>query len=213
MWSHISSTTLPNFRRSPPSIIDVDYRQSTDGTTSVSVVCSENLRDLLSVSLQNGTLHVGTVGNCAIINNYALKVYASSPSLDEVKTSSTADVSVEGRLTADKLKLMVTSTGDIEVDELVCNVLEVSTGSTGDIEISRGTADRAIYTVKSTGDIDAKGMKARVVEAGSSSTGNIECYASESIKAMASSTGDIYYYGHPVSVEKRESSIGDIEAR
>ncbi len=194
------------------SIVDVEYTQSRDGSTSVSIVCSENLLDVITLRSSGGTLTVGTK-NGILTNRHELKVYASSPSLDEVRTTSTADVSIEGKLTADDLILKVTSTGDIEADEVVCNVLMASTSSTGDVEIGRGTAARAVYTASSTGDINAKGVKACVVEARSSSIGDIECYASASIEARASSTGDIYYYGNPASVDRRESSIGDIIAK
>lgn len=64
---------------------DVEYRQSSDSKTTVSIYGSDNLVDLLEVSTVNGVLQVNIKKGVKILSGERrLKVIASSPSLDDV---------------------------------------------------------------------------------------------------------------------------------
>lgn len=61
---------------------DVEYRQSSDSKTTVSIYGSDNLVDLLEVSTVNGVLQVNIKKGVKILSGERrLKVIASSPSL------------------------------------------------------------------------------------------------------------------------------------
>ena len=96
---------------------DVEYRQSSDSKTTVSIYGSDNLVDLLEVSTVNGVLQVNIKKGVKILSGERrLKVIASSPSLDDVDIKGSADVYLKGTLKGADLNLNITGSGDIEAE-------------------------------------------------------------------------------------------------
>ncbi len=97
---------------------DVEYRQSSDSKTTVSIYGSDNLVDLLEVSTVNGVLQVNIKKGVKILSGERrLKVIASSPSLDDVDIKGSADVYLKGTLKGADLNLnMFGLTFDFFVD-------------------------------------------------------------------------------------------------
>ena len=87
---------------------DVEYRQSSDSKTTVSIYGSDNLVDLLEVSTVNGVLQVNIKKGVKILSGERrLKVIASSPSLDDVDIKGSADVYLKGTLKGADLNLNI----------------------------------------------------------------------------------------------------------
>lgn len=216
---HIITRTMENPAAFSKIVVsgvgDVEYVQSTDGTTSVSIIAPDNVMEILEVHSSGGTLTVSTKRGFHIVGlgGNDMEVRATSPSLDAVRISGAGDVSIDKVLSTKDLTVTVSGVGDIEIDDLQCENVEIRVSGAGDVDVERGTAVEASYTVSGVGDIDVDGLRAQRVEARVSGTGDVECYASESINARVSGVGSIVYYGNPGSVEKSRSGIGSIQAR
>ncbi len=194
---------------------DVEYRQSTDGTSSVSISCPDNLFDIVEVYSEGGTLTVKTKPGYTItgLGDRDIDIRATSPALNAVRVSGAGDISIEGKLNTDAFEVRVSGAGDIDIDNLECRSVEVGVTGAGDVDIERGTAGRAKYTISGAGDIDAGNLRARSVDVRVSGAGDVECYASESISASVSGVGSVFYSGNPAKVDKSKSGIGSIRAR
>lgn len=196
---------------------DVEYRQSSDSKTTVSIYGSDNLVDLLEVSTVNGVLQVNIKKGVKILSGERrLKVIASSPSLDDVDIKGSADVYLKGTLKGADLNLNITGSGDIEAENLQYTNLSAFVKGSGDINVKnvkattvktivsgsgdvemKGSTQMAMLTVNGSGDISADKLTATNVVATVSGSGDISCYASKQLDAKANGSGDIEYKGNP----------------
>lgn len=202
---------------------DVEYRQSNDNKTTITIYGSDNLVDLLEVSTVNGVLQVNINKGVKILSGERrLKVIASSPSLNEVDIKGSADVYLKGTIKGAELNLNITGSGDIEAENLQYTDLYAFVKGSGDIDVKnvkattvktvaggsgdvaiKGAAQQATLTVNGSGDISADKLMAANVVATVSGSGDISCYASKQLDAKVSGSGDIKYKGSPSVVNKQ----------
>ena len=183
---------------------DVEYRQSNGSKTTVSIYGSDNLVDLLEVSTVNGVLQVNIKKGVKILSGERrLKVIASSPSLNQVDIKGSADVYLKGTIKGVDLTLNITSSGDIEAENLqYANIFALVKGS-GDIDLKNVKATTVMSEVNGSGDISAEKLAATNVVATVAGSGDIVCYASRQLDARVSGSGDIEYKGSPSVVNKQ----------
>lgn len=210
---------------------DVEYRQSNDASSAISISGPDNLVDLLEVAVENGTLQVNFKKNIRITGGeYRLKVIASSPSLREVNLKGSADIYLQGDLKGTDLKLDITGSGDIEAEnlqydnitmlikgsgdidakEIKTATLKASISGSGDIDL-KGAAQKATLSVSGSGDISADRLTASHVTASISGSGDISCHASDHLDAKITGSGNIRYKGNPATLNKqgRTNSISE----
>ena len=191
---------------------DVEYRQSSDSKTTVSIYGSDNLVDLLEVSTVNGVLQVNIKKGVKILSGERrLKVIASSPSLDDVDIKGSADVYLNitgsGDIEAENLQYtnlsaFIKGSGDIDVKNVKATTVKTIVSGSGDVKM-KGSTQTAMLTVNGSGDISADKLTATNVVATVSGSGDISCYASKQLDAKASGSGDIEYKGSPSIVNKQ----------
>jgi len=182
---------------------DVEYRQSSDSKTTVSIYGSDNLVDLLEVSTVNGVLQVNIKKGVKILSGERrLKVIASSPSLDDVDIKGSADVYLAENLQYTNLSAFVKGSGDINVKNVKATTVKTIVSGSGDVEM-KGSTQMAMLTVNGSGDISADKLTATNVVATVSGSGDISCYASKQLDAKANGSGDIEYKGNPSIVNKQ----------
>lgn len=146
-----------------------------------------------------------------------------------LKTSSSGDIT-GGVVSCDNLSLGSSSSGDIELQKVICSNLAASASSSGDVEVKEvkaqsisanasssgdviltsGNCQSASYTASSSGDVEAKGVKANQVVANANSSGDVYCYATESLTANASSSGEVGYKGSPKHLTLSKKGIHKI---
>lgn len=175
---------------------DIEYQQSTDGTTEVVVTVAENLADLVAITSEHGTLSVGYTDkyNRLIISNSKLKVVVRNPHLSHVVVNGSGDVLLKGNVSSKELTLKINGSGDINAMALSCERVAVSINGSGDVDLA-GNADNAVLTVNGSGDIDAEHLICKNVEAAVVGSGDIDCHASEVLDAKVTGSGDITYSG------------------
>lgn len=88
------------------------------------------------------------------------------------------------------------SAGNINILEMSSEVVEAEANSAGKVEL-KGNCMRATLTASSAGNLNASELTAGHVTADASSAGNVFCHANESLKANASSAGNVKYKGEP----------------
>lgn len=177
---------------------DVEYRQSTDGKTGVTVTVAENLADLVEVTSRNGRLTVSYTSKYKnlVISNSRLKIVASSPSLSAVTISSSGDVELKGDVRSESLSLTINGSGDIDARSLICNYVSVDINGSGDVDLA-GKAERASLNINGSGDIDSEKLLCRQINASVNGSGDIDCYAAEELNACVNGSGEITYSGRP----------------
>lgn len=114
--------------------------------------------------------------------------------------SSSGDVILE-KVTCTNLSATASSSGDVEIKSLKATNVAAKSSSSGDVILKDGTCTNATYRASSSGDVEAKGLKAVNVVATASSSGDVSCYATGTLTARPSSSGEISYKGNPGTID------------
>lgn len=176
--------------------IDIEFVQ---GSKNVTLVASDNVIDLIDVSVRKGILYVDYKPNsfnsitCGDNNCPVLKV--SAPDIHSFTTMSSGNIIIRGALNVNHdLKFGTLSSGDIKAKSVKGNELILQTNSSGDIEIYDALCRTLSLQCNSSGDIEVKNTKA------------------DKVHAQCNSSGDIEVSGTCVTANLQSNSSGDINA-
>ncbi|MGD0274182.1 MAG: head GIN domain-containing protein [Gaiellaceae bacterium] len=123
--------------------------------------------------------------------------------------SGSGDITVNG--TAARIDLSISGSGEAKLDGLAAHEVRAEISGSGDIEAS-GTTDRLDVSVPGSGDVRFDRLVARDAHVDISGSGNVQVWASDSLVAEISGSGDIKYAGNPRQVSKDVSGSGEIKA-
>lgn len=186
----------------------LDVYLTKGSTASIKVEADENLHEIISTEISNGKLHITTADHTNIGKAKAKKVYVTYVSLDEIASSSGADVIVNGVLEAENLTLDSSSGSDLDV-EVFAKTLYIDCSSGADIKVS-GRASQLNADASSGSDINAKDLLVVNCKAEVSSGADITVNVKENLEVDASSGGDVKYYGNPTAVKNNSGKSGSV---
>ncbi len=168
----------------------------------------------VKTEIENGVLKVGMKSKNGWNWNKGGKkrkvkaVITFSDELDYIAVGSSADLISHDVITGDELELKVSSSGDMSV-EIDVNHLDASVSSSGDLSVE-GKAHSADVDVSSSGDFYGKKFQVKEADLKASSSADISIRVSDKLKARASSSADIEYYGNPEIRDIHKSSGADV---
>lgn len=187
----------------------IDIEISSGDTYSVSVEDDENILPVIITEVEDGTLNVHYKNNTSINNDHA-KVYIKALSLEKIISSGSANISLTDAIKNDsEIEIAVSGSGNIEggVD---APKISASIGGSGNINLKGRTKDFEAK-VSGSGDLDCSGLQSENTTVSVSGSGNAHVFASVSLKARASGSGDVHYRGNPASPEIHTSGSGSVE--
>lgn len=189
---------------------DVSVRQGEE--FKVLVEAQKNIAELLETVVENSVLKIRF--KKGVNANYdKLHIYVQAPNFDKLALYGSGNISAETPLKGQNMQLLLTGSGDIQLQDVNFNALSSTITGSGDIELKNGgNVENADYEVSGSGDITAKDLKAKNVKAQITGSGNIHCAAETSLDALVSGSGDIFYAGTP-SVKSRVTGSGNISQR
>lgn len=184
--------------------LDVYLTKST--STAVKVQADDNLQQLIITEIKDGTLFIHT--SEAIGKANAKKILVNFTELDEINSSSGADIHTTNFIISDNIIVNATSGSDqnlnIEAKHISC-----SASSGAEIELN-GKVESINANASSGAEIDAEKLISQNCTSDASSGAEIELYCTKSINADASSGADISFSGNPKQVIKSKSSAANI---
>lgn len=173
---------------------------------SLEVEADENLHDLITTEVKDGTLYITASKN--IYTASAKKIHVSANNINEILVNSGAEVYSENTFSSEKLVIDVSSGAhasmDLRVDNLTCN-----SSSGAGIKL-KGEANVFWASSSSGSDIDAYDLTAKECNANASSGSDIELMVTQKFVGKATSGADIKFKGHPHKAEKVKNSGGSI---
>ncbi|MCU0373827.1 MAG: DUF2807 domain-containing protein [Chitinophagaceae bacterium] len=175
----------------------IDLIISQGNTNTVVVTASDvKLRDRIVTSVEEGTLHISISGNYLNTNNRQwMRVYVSLPDLRKIGASGASDVLIEGIFKATNLEIALGGASDFK-GRVEAERLKLAASGSSDIDIS-GKADRVEVALSGASDLNGRDLVARVCEIGASGSSDAQISVTEQMKASASGSCDIIYYGNP----------------
>lgn len=184
--------------------LDVYLTKST--STAVKVQADDNIQKLIITEIKNGTLYIHT--SEAIGKTNAKKVLVNFITLNEINSSSGADIHTTNFIISDDIVINASSGSDQNLAIKAENI-DCSASSGADVNLN-GSATTIKANASSGADIDAKKLVTEHCTSNASSGADINLNCTQSINAVASSSADISYLGNPSEVSKSESSAADI---
>lgn len=192
------------------TVADIQYTQSTDGSTSLQIYGSDNIVELVNVDVNDNTLVLKMKKKN--INKADLKITISSPTLQSIKTSGVGSFDIKDQLVTTNLKIKNEGVGNFKINNISCQELDLSNEGVGNIHI-QGKAEKASLISQGVGDVNAADLECKSVIATSNGVGNISCYATQSLIAKANGVGNISYKGNPAEKELKKNGIGSIKQK
>ena len=184
----------------------IDVYLTMGSSTTLSLEADENLHDIIQTEVEDGVLRIYADQN--IWSAKRKRIYLSAQDINEIRTTSGAELITENTLKSDELSISVTSGAQVrmtvDVDNLSC-----STTSGADARLE-GRANHFVARSTSGSDIKASSLEAKTCEARVTSGADISVNVSEELDASATSGGDIRYSGNPKKIRKNSNSGGDV---
>ncbi|WP_264565226.1 head GIN domain-containing protein [Flavobacterium sp. N3904] len=185
--------------------IDLVVEQSN--TTEITVEADDNLQKEITTTVENGVLVIACKIN-NFINIKSKKVTVKMPVIDGLEASSAASIKSRNTLKGDHITLSASSAATIKI-ALEFETIQSESSSASNITLM-GKAINLETSASSGSIVDTNDLLANDVTADSSSGGSIAVHPIVSLKAEASSGGNINYNNVPKSIQKEENSGGSI---
>jgi Putative auto-transporter adhesin, head GIN domain len=178
--------------------------------TAVRVEADDNIIQHIVTNVSDGELSI-KVKELHNFGDAHIKVYITTPDIESIKASSSAEVKVADVIKSDKkLTFKASSSADIEA-EVDAPDVEAEANSSASVTL-RGRTKNYKAEASSSGDIKSAELLSENADVDASSSGSATVHASVSLNAKASSSGSIDYYGEAV-VKETVNSSGSVEKK
>lgn len=168
----------------------VEYRQSTDGQTHVTVTVAENVAEYIQVEVKNETLiNKWNTGHCQITGDSKLKIVCESPQIEAINVAGSGTIRLWGDIKNRRIALKVAGSGKVIAEHLdMEETIQGDVAGSGEIKINNGISTRTSFNIAGSGDIQADNLKASITDARISGSGDIQLKGSV-LKAFYRTTG------------------------
>lgn len=185
--------------------IDVEIIQAE--TLEINVIADDNIQKEITTNVNNGVLEIKCDYN-SYKNISSKKVVVKMPVINNLEASSAASISNKNTLKGENISINSSSASSIKLN-LEFDAINCDSSSGSSMELS-GKTTELNANASSGSRIKADKMIANNVISDVSSGASISVYPMSALKADASSGGNIIYYNLPKTIEKNQSSGGNI---
>jgi len=192
----------------------IDLYLTQKNVEEVTVEAESEDLDKIITEVEGGVLHIYIKEKSWLNLNWnskPRKVHVSFKTLDKLDASAGSDVVTVSPIKVDNLRVDSSSGSDVKL-EVNAGEMRVASSSGSDVTL-KGNAGKLEVDASSGSDIDASDLSSKDCDASVSSGSDIDVNVTETLKANASSGGDISYSGNPKSKDINESSGGDVHGR
>jgi hypothetical protein len=187
---------------------DVFFSQGE--TNEIRIEADENLMKYIQTTIEDGVLRIRTKSGMNIRPSQDIKVYVKSPRYRSVSLSGSGNMVAETKIVStEKIKLSISGSGDIKLQEVDAPQIDVNISGSGKAEGFGNTRDLDI-DVAGSGDVMMKDLKAENAKISIAGSGNVWIYASMKLDVRVAGGGDIHYYGNPPDIQSKTAGSGNL---
>ncbi len=191
-----------------------DVEIMADSAYSVEVIADENLLPFIETSVRSGTLIIETnYGHCIDPHSY-VRVEIHMPVIDFVELTGSGDMDVND-VDGNNLEVKNSGSGDININNIfLTTTLNIDLYGSGDIA-AYGKAHQGNYHLAGSGDILADDLQVELCYVTSSGSGDVYCYVYELLDVEINGSGDVLYSG-PIdasNIQLEDNGSGDLIER
>lgn len=174
--------------------IDVIYHQGDSST--VHVECPEKLLGKIDVRCDGKTLYISPNSENKLdllrVLHDKVKVYATSPDLIGVSIVGSGEFDAEDMLDTDRLNLSIAGSGEVSINNLICDELKADVAGSGDISIDNMSTGKVKFSIAGSGDIKAHLERCGLVEVEIAGSGDVKLTGhTKDYKQSVAGSGDI----------------------
>jgi hypothetical protein len=186
---------------------NIDLYVKQDSTRSVKIVTDDNLMKHIEVLAEGETLVIRPQDGYNLRGTNGIKVYVSSPAINQIKASGACTVKSENMLTGGSMDIRLSGASDLDL-EVDMPTIEAKLSGACFIRLKGKTRD---LSIEGSGAVKAKTMEllAENVTVKISGAGDADVFASVKLDVRVSGAGDVNYKGN-ATVTKNISGAGSV---
>ncbi|MGM9481981.1 head GIN domain-containing protein [Roseateles sp. NT4] len=171
----------------------------------------DDVQKNVEVELADRQLVIRPSGGWKIWRSGKLFVQVEMREVRQLSVSGASDVQAPGPLRSDQLKLSISGSGNVRLDQLQVKQLVFTISGAGDGQLG-GHVDDLALQISGKGRVMAERMQAQRARVNVSGLGNVVLWVTDDLAAHISGVGSVDYFGSP-SVQRSVSGMGSISAR
>ncbi len=194
--------------------IDVNYPAQVlvkQGTKeSLKIEAEDNLLPDLKTQVKNGgVLDISYDRQSAkhVNPTKPVKITIVVKDLNKVEFSSAGDLTIE-KLDTESLDLSLSGAGNVELSDIQTTDLHVSLSGAGNMSTS-GTAENLVMNISGFGDFKGGDLHVKTAVVNISGAGSATVWVDDDLTAQISGAGSVNYYGSP-SITRQVSGVGNV---
>lgn len=188
---------------------DVDFKPSSE--YHVTLEAQQNILDEIETVVSDNILKIRfRHPNVRIKNHEKILIHITGPDARLLEMNGSGLLKVEGTIEPAEIKLVMSGSGNIEVEELLANKIEAVMSGSGRIEVNTGNANEEKITISGSGFIGMSEVMVKDAATNISGSGTMEVYVTNTLKAKISGSGTVYYRGDP-AISSQVSGSGKVQ--
>ena len=191
----------------------IDLYLTQGNQEKVTVEANPDIIDRIVTRVEDGTLKIYIKNRTTrekLTWKKVKKVYVTFDDLKKLEVSAGSDVYSRNAFKLKDISIHCGSGSDLRIDNLTAESVNISTSSGSDASVSGKTITLRANS-SSGSDLNCGKLASTDCEVSASSGSDAVVNVSGSLKARASSGGDVSYYGNPQHKDINESSGGDVK--
>jgi hypothetical protein len=175
---------------------------------SLSIEAEDNLLEYIQTDVRAGTLRIETRPGINLQATRPIRYALTVVKLDSITVTSSGDVEGDD-LQSKSFSVKISSSGNVTIASLDATSLDVTISSSGNLEIRGGQVERQAIHISSSGEYLAQDLPSADAEVILSSSGSATVRVSDRLTGRLSSSGDVRYIGNP-TVDVSTTSSGRV---
>jgi len=174
---------------------------------SLKVEAEDNIIDRIESYVTGSVLHIGIERFINVIPTSGISYTLTVKDLNSIEISGYGDVYIQS-LTTDNLEVGVSGGGRITIENLSTDSLDVELSGAGDFDLS-GVVDQQYVKLSGAGSYKAPDLQSRTAVVNISGAGSAQLWVTEALDVNLSGVGSLQYYGN-ADVHQNISGVGKV---
>jgi hypothetical protein len=178
--------------------VSADLYLKQGNTSEVIIEADEEILEKLKTEVTNGKLIIKF--DPRRFSNYSrFKIFITTPVINELDISGSGDIIAESAIQTDEIVLRISGSGEITIDDLKAEDLNVGISGSGSINLGGSqTLGSLDLSISGSGGLNAAKLATEDFTARISGSGSCRIHVNSSLKASISGSGKIFYSGDPL---------------
>jgi len=174
------------------------------------IEADENVLENIETRVVGDELKIGFKPGAAIFNTGPIYYYLEVEDLERIDLSGSGDVEMQA-LDTNSLEVVISGSGDVQISNLQAETLTLNISGSGSFDLD-GEVTRQQIDISGSGKYRAADLRSQKADVTISGSGDMQVWVEEGLVISVSGSGDVEYYGNP-TVNERITGSGNIIAR